>query len=108
MNQSQPDGWKYRRRAIYSSLSFIAFCVLYLMVLGKDDDLRKSIADGLLTTGMWVIVTYTAGAVIDDHLKRGGKIGFPFKRQTDRDDSDGDGDSFNNRVDNPDDPQSKE
>lgn len=86
MQPDRKDNWKNRRRVIISCLIFVGLITVYLAIWGKDDELRRQIADGLLTTGMWLVLGYTGGAIVDDHLKRGGEIdGFFRNREDDRD-----------------------
>lgn len=74
MQKDHKDNWKKRRQVINICLLFIGTMTVYLAIWGKDDDLRRQIADSLLTTGMWLVLGYTGGAIVDDHLKRGGGI----------------------------------
>lgn len=97
MKRERRDNWHNRRRMVITCLVFVAGMTVYLAVWGKNDDLRQDIADGLLTTAMWLVLGYTGGAIVDDHLKRGGKFNELFGR--DQVDSDRDFDPRRDRDD---------
>ena len=66
------DAWSHRRAVIHASLVFVGLTIVYLTVWAPNDGLRAQIAQGLLDMGTWVILGYTGGGIVDDHLKRGG------------------------------------
>lgn len=58
--------WKKRRTVIYLTLIFCACCITYLMVLGKDNELNNTIANGLLFLASSVIIAYVGGSAYED------------------------------------------
>lgn len=62
------DGsWRHRRRIIYGTLIFCAFCVLYLMFFGTQESaLHETIANAAFFLAGGVIGSYVFGAVWDD------------------------------------------
>lgn len=59
--------WTHRRRIIYATLFFCAFCILYLMFWGSDTSrLQETIANSAFFLAGGVIGSYVFGAVWDD------------------------------------------
>jgi len=59
--------WGHRRRIIYGTLVFCAFCILYLMFKGKDSsELHNTIASTAFLLAGGVIGSYVFGAVWED------------------------------------------
>lgn len=85
-NELIPDGgysrnvqgtWTIRRRIIFSSLIFCAFCIAYILFFGDDTRLNESIILGAFGLAGTVIGAYCFGAVWDDKTKREHTIGGP-------------------------------
>jgi hypothetical protein len=58
--------WTHRRRIIYSTLAFCAFCILWLLFWGSDTELNETIANSAFFLAGGVIGSYVFGAVWDD------------------------------------------
>ncbi|CAD6878965.1 hypothetical protein [Methylomonas albis] len=59
--------WTHRRRIIYWTLGFCAFCILWLLFFGKGDNrLQETIAESAFFLAGGVIGSYVFGAVWDD------------------------------------------
>ena len=59
--------WEHRRRTIYLTLGFCAFCVLWLLFFGEGDNrLQETIAQSAFVLAGGVIGSYVFGAVWDD------------------------------------------
>lgn len=59
--------WLHRRRIIYGTLIFCAFCILYLMCMGDSASrLQETIANAAFFLAGGVIGSYVFGAVWDD------------------------------------------
>ena len=58
--------WRHRRRIIYGTLMFCAFCIIYLMFYGSDTRLNESIVSSAFLLAGGVIGCYVFGAVWDD------------------------------------------
>lgn len=59
--------WTIRRRIIYITLLFCAFCILYLMLNGTDESrLHETIVYSSFALAGAVIGSYVFGAVWDD------------------------------------------
>ena len=54
--------WTYRRRVIFSTLFFCAFCILYILYQGQDTRINETIAMGCFGLAGSVIGFYVAGA----------------------------------------------
>lgn len=66
MIENNNSRWKIRRRIVNVTLAFCAICLIYLIVYGKDTELNKTIANGLLFLAGSVISSYIFGATWDD------------------------------------------
>lgn len=64
-NIFRPD-WAKRRRVIYATLLFSAFCVSYIMFQGNDTRINETIVYGCFTLAGAVIGFYVAGASWED------------------------------------------
>jgi len=58
--------WKIRRRVVLATITFCAAMTLYLAVWGQSDDLRATIANGILFLAGSVIMGYIFGVVWND------------------------------------------
>lgn len=58
--------WTHRRRIIYGTLIFCAFCISYLMFRGSDTRLNETIVNSAFLLAGGVIGSYVFGAVWDD------------------------------------------
>lgn len=58
--------WKNRRRVIFSTLIFCAFCIFFLLVWGDDSRVNETIALGAFSLAGSVIGFYVAGAAWTD------------------------------------------
>lgn len=64
------DNWRRRRKVMFGALIFIAVNLQYLVLFGKPDSLRETIALGLIGAGLGIIGSYVFGAVWDDSNRR--------------------------------------
>lgn len=58
--------WKVRRTLVVSTIIFCATMTVYLAVWGKADELRETIANGVLFLAGSVIMGYIFGVVWND------------------------------------------
>jgi len=58
--------WTHRRRIIYGTLVFCAFCIIYLLFHGSDTRLNETIVSSAFLLAGGVIGSYVFGAVWDD------------------------------------------
>ena len=58
--------WMHRRRIIYGTLVFCAFCIIYLLFHGSDTRLNETIVNSAFLLAGGVIGAYVFGAVWDD------------------------------------------
>ena len=58
--------WKNRKRVIFWSLYFCAFCIMYIMIFGDDTRINETIVLGCFGLAMSVIGVYVAGASWSD------------------------------------------
>ncbi len=58
--------WTHRRRIIYGTLVFCAFCIIYLLFHGSDTRLNETIVNSAFLLAGGVIGSYVFGAVWDD------------------------------------------
>lgn len=58
--------WAHRRRIIYGTLVFCAFCIIYLLFYGSDTRLNETIVNSAFLLAGGVIGSYVFGAVWDD------------------------------------------
>lgn len=58
--------WKVRRRVVLATVTFCAGMTLYLAVWGSSDELRETIANGVLFLAGSVIMGYIFGVVWND------------------------------------------
>jgi hypothetical protein len=58
--------WMHRRRIIYGTLVFCAFCIIYLLFRGGDTRLNETIVSSAFLLAGGVIGSYVFGAVWDD------------------------------------------
>lgn len=58
--------WKNRRRVIFLSLLFCAFCVLYIMFQGNDTRINETIVLGCFALAGSIIGVYVAGSSWED------------------------------------------
>ncbi len=58
--------WTHRRRIIYGTLVFCAFCISYLLFRGSDTRLNETIVSSAFLLAGGVIGSYVFGAVWDD------------------------------------------
>jgi hypothetical protein len=58
--------WNNRRKVIFATLLFCAFCVSYIMFDGTDSRIYETIVVGCFTLAGAVIGTYVAGAAWTD------------------------------------------
>lgn len=69
--------WRYRRRIIFSTLSFCAACILYIMITGADTRVNETIVLGCFALAGSVIGVYVGGATWEDikleNLRRPGR-----------------------------------
>ena len=61
-----PPSWKIRRRLTIATLVFCAAITVYLTGWGKDDELRATIASGVLFLAGSVLMAYVFGVVWND------------------------------------------
>ena len=66
--------WFYRRVTVFSILLFCAVGIIYLVHFGEDDELRNTIAMGLITMGITIATGYIFGAVWDDRNLTNAKV----------------------------------
>ena len=65
-----PGTWKFRRRIIHWTLIYCAATVPALVVWRPDAPLVAQVAMALIGLATTVVVSYVAGAVIDDNNAR--------------------------------------
>lgn len=83
-NVVRPEpGWKHRRRIIYGTLLFCAFCVLYIVIWGSDTRINETIITSSFMLGGTVIGMYVFGATYQD-LSLLTKIQMPPKRKSEK------------------------
>lgn len=58
--------WTHRRRIIYCTLIFCAFCIVFIMFYGSDTKLHEAIVSSAFLLAGGVIGSYVFGAVWDD------------------------------------------
>ena len=58
--------WTVRRRIVYLTLLFCAFCVLWIMIRGDDRGVNEVIVLGAFGLAFSTIGSYIFGAVWDD------------------------------------------
>ncbi len=58
--------WKNRRKIIFASLLFCAFCIMFIMFQGNDTRVNESIVLGSFMLAGSVIGTYVFGATWQD------------------------------------------
>ena len=61
--------WKYRRRAVFATLTGCGAAVAYVAGWGDDTALHREIAGGALNVVWLTIAVYVGGATADDWLK---------------------------------------
>jgi len=63
--------WRLRRRVVFSTLTFCAGGIVYLMLRGDPDSrLHETIANGLVLTAASVVLGYLGFPVLDDRFRR--------------------------------------
>ena len=66
--------WENRKRVIFLSLIFCAFCILYVMLTGEDTKLNETIVTMSFIAAISIIGSYVFGAAWDDkNVMKGGK-----------------------------------
>lgn len=60
------DQWEYRRRIVITSLTFCAFCVIYIMFNGADTRINEDIILGCFGLAGSIIGFYVGGATWHD------------------------------------------
>ncbi len=70
VREMSADNWRRRRKVMFAALGFIAANLQYLIIWGKPDSLRETIAIGLVGAGVGIIGSYVFGAVWDDSNRR--------------------------------------
>ena len=58
--------WRNRRRVIFLTLFFCAFCILYIMMFGEDTRINETIVLGCFGLAFSTIGFYVAGAAWTD------------------------------------------
>lgn len=78
--QGRPS-WKNRRRVIFLTLFFCAFCIMYIMMFGGDTRVNETIVLGAFGLAFTTIGFYVAGAAWTDvsieKIKATGPAGEP-------------------------------
>lgn len=64
------DNWRYRRRVVFVSLSFVALMVAFILGRALDTGLYRDGMVALIGAGVAIIGSYVFGAVWDDNSKR--------------------------------------
>lgn len=72
MGSDFEPSWKNRRRTIFASLIFCAFCVAYVMIWGETDSrVHETIVWGAFLTAAGIIGSYVFGAAWENnHLQK--------------------------------------
>ena len=68
-HEPQPRSWTYRRRAVFITLAGCFAIVGYIVVMGDDNAMNRSIAEMALTVIMATVAGYVGGGTLDDWLK---------------------------------------
>jgi len=64
------DNWKYRRRVLFLSLSWIGVVMSAILIRGVDNALYDQAFIALAGSGATLLTAYIFGAVWDDHNRR--------------------------------------
>lgn len=61
--------WKYRRTTVFSTLVVCDILLVYLVIFGKDTELHRALANGILILLAAVVNGYMGWASWDDKVK---------------------------------------